>query len=354
MAQQIDFGSQLLDNIHPQLRVWFDPNTNIYYRGKAGDVIRADFIGKRKLSNGKYRLAEVESKYLKAAEHVLRGGIFDTPHSATIKSVVVLDEVLGTMFPEYRIREAYKAVPSPELVLSVDLATTFSAQKRVLPLMSATKQNQTYVRTTWDLAATGKNVASVLLSDEAVKQAVHPALKLHTDNAARTLKKAENEQLVVVMETATDVSGADFGSMNTNGDFSANNPLDIIRAPIVTLMNNGFNPDAIVWHPQTMIDFMSNTFVHNTVIDQALQRSPAKLMLPGLPPLDVITDAGKTNTIATVLSKSGGALILADGPTEAAQYRDEDRGADGYVIRQWTEGKLVATGAIRDITSVSA
>ena len=56
------------------------------------------------------------------------------------------------------------------------------------------------------------------------------------------------------------------------------------------------------------------------------------------------------NTSCYVLSSSAPALVLGDGPTEAARYRDEKAGYDAYIIRQWLQPKLVMSGAIRETT----
>lgn len=43
------------------------------------------------------------------------------------------------------------------------------------------------------------------------------------------------------------------------------------------------------------------------------------------------------------------AIMLGQGPTEAAQYRDEKAGYDAYVIRQYMEPQLVIDDAIDKI-----
>lgn len=335
-----------MDEVDVGKRIWFDPDEKIYYRGSVGRRSLADFIATKGLK-------EVEPKYLRAAEQVL-SGYYDTSHSSTIKAVIVLDRVLATEFREFRCREAFQAIRTPELVLSFDVATTFSASKRVLPLEEASLVRQTQARTTFDLAATGKNVSHVALSDEAEKQAVHDVLRLHIENAARALKKAENEQLADILEGATTITGADWGAMNTNADFSANDPLANLHTAMDAIWGNGMNPDILVLDPQPFQEFMSNTFVHNLKIDDALIQDSKVLRLAGFPDLQIIVDTELVATSAIVLSKSGYGAILADGPTEAAQYRDEIRGADGYIIRQWTEGKLGPAGASREILSVTA
>ncbi len=39
-------------------------------------------------------------------------------------------------------------------------------------------------------------------------------------------------------------------------------------------------------------------------------------------------------------------IVFGEGPTMAAQYRDEAKGFDGYIIRKWQEPKVVIHDAI--------
>jgi hypothetical protein len=61
-----------------------------------------------------------------------------------------------------------------------------------------------------------------------------------------------------------------------------------------------------------------------------------------------------TSTIALVGSTQAPALVLGEGPTEAAQYRNEPAGYDAYIIRQYLQPKLLIAGAIRKLTGVHA
>lgn len=332
---------------------WFNPDDGVFYRGSLGNAANADYIARKGLK-------EVEGRFLRAAEQSLSGGIFDTPDSSAIKAVVVLDQVLGTTFRDYRLREMCQIVNSPQLVLSVDLATKFDAATRVLPLEEAKVAKQTYARTTFDLAAAGKNVAHILLSDESEKQAVHDVFRLHVDNAARALVKAENSQLQAIIEGGTSVatsgySGGAWNTMNSNGDFSHYNPLLDLEGVYDLIWQAGFKPDTIGMHPKVFAALRANTYVRYFNQDAgALSNVSPNLAAVGYPDLQVVTDPDLTATMATVLSKSAGAVVLAAGPTEAAQFRDEIRGADGYVIRQWTLASIINQGSMRTITTTYA
>src|SRR3989304_4252898 len=234
------FNNGGVQEIPGNRRVFYDPEGEAYYRGSPGNSgipPDADFIATTHVKSPKPEdhLYEVEGKYLSASERVFRGGVFDTSHSSTIKAVIVLDRVLGITFRQYRLRELFDIIRTPELVLSADVATKYAASTRVLPLEESNALNLTFARTTWDLAATGKNQVHLPFSDESLKQAVHDVKNNAIRAAAKALQKAENTQLATIIHNATDLTGADWGALNTNEDFSKNSPLKDIRAALDTI-----------------------------------------------------------------------------------------------------------------------
>jgi hypothetical protein len=68
--------------------------------------------------------------------------------------------------------------------------------------------------------------------------------------------------------------------------------------------------------------------------------------LPGFPLVQCIIDYAltetPTGTVGPIIgSTDGPGLVLGQGPTMAAKYRDEAKGYDAYIIRQWLEPKVV-------------
>jgi hypothetical protein len=45
-------------------------------------------------------------------------------------------------------------------------------------------------------------------------------------------------------------------------------------------------------------------------------------------------------------------MVLGSGPTAAVKYRDDDKDADIYMVRQWLEPKVVIANALRLLTGV--
>ena len=50
-----------------------------------------------------------------------------------------------------------------------------------------------------------------------------------------------------------------------------------------------------------------------------------------------------------VIGHGAPGLVLGQGPTTAARYRDEGKGMDAYIIRQWLEPKVVIDDALDKI-----
>jgi hypothetical protein len=76
--------------------------------------------------------------------------------------------------------------------------------------------------------------------------------------------------------------------------------------------------------------------------------------LPGYPTVKVVTDFALTETPDATHGPLIGSsvalgLVFGEGPTMAAQYRDEAKGFDGYIIRKWQEPKVVIQDAITKI-----
>jgi len=100
-------------------------------------------------------------------------------------------------------------------------------------------------------------------------------------------------------------------------------------------------------------DFFGNPFVKGQLKGEVLPGTKI-FTLPGLPGVRGYSDWACLNTVAFALSTTAPALVLGDGPTEAARYRDEKAGYDAYIIRQWLQPQLVLAGAIRELTGVQA
>jgi hypothetical protein len=292
-------------------RIWRSPQANSYYRQTQSRVYEAQLISPGDIAN--------------------------------VEAVTILDEVLGLARPSYTLRGICRMVRMDTLTARVDIATKLAGREKVPPLVEAELSAQDYTPVEFDL---WKNVVHVAISDEAVKKAAHDILGLHVSDAARDLSRMENKQIAEELATATDVTGADWGT-------STNNPFDDLVATITTIEGNGHPVDWVAAHPLVWGDYFSNPFVRGSL--QGVQLPAGRtFQVPGLPGVTGYSDSQLTNTSAYVGSGAAPALVLGEGPTEAVRYRDEKAGYDAYIIRQWLQPKLVIGDAVRELTGVHA
>ena len=289
-----------------------------------------------------WRSAETGRYYKQAEPQVFEAQMITPGDISSIEAVTILDEVLGLARPDYILRQICRKVRMDHLTARVDIATSLTGQEKVPPLVEAEISAEAYSAVDFDL---WKNVVHVVLSDEARKKAAHDILGLHVSDAARDLARMENKQVDEAMDGATDVAGSDWGG--------ANNPYDDINPVISTIEGSGYPVDAIVAHPLVWGDFFSNDDVKGTLVGQKMPGGRV-FPVPGLPGVTGYSEHAVLNTSAFVLSTRAPALVLGEGPTEAARYRDEKAGYDAYIIRQWLEPKLVLSDAVRELTGVHA
>ena len=290
-----------------------------------------------------WRSALTEGYFKQSSPNVFEAQAITPTDIADIEAITVLDEVLGLARPQYVLRGVCRPVRMDSLTARVDVATSLAGQEKVPPLVEAELSAEAYTPVDFDL---WKNVVHVVISDEARKKAAHDTLSLHTSDAARDLARMENKQIDEVLDGAADVAGQDWGD-------TAKNPYADIVGVMATIEGNGYPVDAVVAHPLVWADFFGNPFVKGQLQGQVMPGGKV-FQVPGLPGVTGYSDFACLNTSAFVLSRAAPALVLGEGPTEAALYRDEKAGYDAYIIRQWLEPKLVLSGAIRELTGVHA
>jgi len=279
----------------------------------------------------------VDGKYY-AGELFQAQAIWDV---STIRAQVVLDEVLGLARPQYALRNICRVLRMPSLTMSIDIATALTGKERVPALEEAEISAQAYTRVDFEL---WKNVVHVVISDEARMKAAHDILRLHVQDAAGELARMEEKQIAEEAEKAPSVSGHDWGD-------GSNNPFDDLVAAISAIEANGYPVDFIAAHPLVWGDFFSNPFVKGALAGVELPGTKS-FKVPGLPGVMGYASHMLTSTIALIGSTKAPALVFGEGPTEAAQYRNEPAGYDAYIIRQYLQPKLLLANAIRKLTGV--
>jgi len=291
------------------------------------------------------------------------GGFFKQPESrafeaqmiqpgdiSSIEAVVILEEVLGLARPQYKLRQVCRPIRMDALTARIDVATALAGQEKVPALVEAEISAEAYSAVDFDL---WKNVVHVVMSDEARKKAAHDILGLHVSDAARDLARMENSQIATILTGGTDVAAGGTWDARTSPPTSDNDPFDDILGVFNTLEGNGYPAEWAVMPPQVWKAFITNSYIKD-LVDAGIASIGAtggQFTIPGWPTCKVVVDNAVTpSTSCFVLSSSAPALVLGEGPTEAALYRDEKAGYDAYIIRQWLEPKLTLSAAIREIT----
>jgi hypothetical protein len=297
-----------------------------------------------------YRSAVDGRYYNHSKSHVFEAQMIQPGDVSSIEAVTILDEVLGLARPLYKLRQICRFVRMDSLTANVDIATKLTGQEKVPPLVEAELSAESYTRVSFDL---WKNVTHVALSDEALKKAAHDILSLHVSDAARELSRMENKQIAEDLPLATDQTAGGAWDAMTTPPTSDNNPFEDILTALETLDGNGYPANWSVMAPKVWKAFITNSYVKE-LVKAGIARLGAlggEFSLPGYPSVRVLVDHSVTpNTSCYLLSSDAPALVLGEGPTEAARYRDEKAGYDAYIIRQWLEPKLVLSDAIREIT----
>jgi hypothetical protein len=270
--------------------------------------------------------------------------------------VTILEEVLGRARPGYKLRQLCRLIRMDNLTARLDIATALTGQEKVPPLVEAELAAQAYSAVEFDL---WKNVVHIVISDEAAKKAAHDIMNLNIDDASRDLNRMENKQISETAEACTEkVSGTVYsawGAMTTPPN-SDTNPFIAIQASIEYIESKGYEPDFMALNPSLWGKFITNSYVKDLVHAgvATVGRDGGQFTLPGYPTIKVITDNHltqiPTGSVGPLIGDSKApALVLGEGPTEAAQYRNEKAGYDAYIIRQYLQPKLVINDAIDKI-----
>ena len=272
-----------------------------------------------------------------------------TPENiADIEATVVLDEVLGLITAEQRLRQLCAVIRMPELVMGVDVGTLRTGSEKVSPMVEAELKADAYERVPFEL---WKNVDHIAFEDSAVKKAQHDIVRLHTQKTARVLGAMENSQVSTALTGLTDQIGADWGT-KTDG-VSDNNPFDDIGAAVAAIEGLGAHPNKIGMHPLVWADFIGNTHVQKSVT-AGMVKVGESIALPMFPTMQLVIDSALTNTVCYVIDQNAPCVVLGEGPTEAERYRHAPAGFTGYIVRQWIQPQMVLADAGREITGVHA
>tara|TARA_B100000029_G_scaffold485114_1_gene538063 strand:+ start:100 stop:1134 length:1035 start_codon:yes stop_codon:yes gene_type:complete len=338
-------------------QITFSPYTKKFYEG-AWDRDGTDFtkdygmtaIAKLNVEKelGDGRIEPINYEMFRSAERAYKSGNIDATSLSNITVIDLLSEVIRREWRDFNAVQAVRKIAVPKLQLNVPIANKYAASKKVPELQEADQKSNTFTQAQLRL---WKNVVSIYESDESRLKATIEPMAYEIDQAAGALAQAANEQIVTEIESLTAAAKGDWGALNSDGNFSARNPLNDIVAEVDTIVSNHFRPDVLCVHPRVISDYLSNTFIHASTRPDDQQVSGV-FDLPKFPGIKSVVDVGFTSTVATLFDSR--TMLLGEGPTVAEQFRDPHRGADGWVIRQWLQPKKTTNDAGRKLTGVSA
>ena len=283
-------------------------------------------------------------------------GVLTPGDISGIQAVTILDEVLGRARVDYNLRAICRPIRMDKLTMRIDVATGLTGHEKVPPMKEAEISSDAYTPVNFDL---WKNVVHVVSVDEAQMKAAHDVLGMSIDDAARDLPRMENKQISEIVEACTEkVSGtvyADWG-LKTTPPLSDTDPMIAIVASIDAIQAKGWPVDFMAMHPTLWGKFILNSYVATLVHSGIMQigRDGGVFTLPGYPRVKIYTDYALTETPTSALGPIVGSsrapgLVLGQGPKTAARYRDEGKGMDAFIIRDWLEPKIVIDTALDKI-----
>ena len=289
-------------------------------------------------------------------DYAAAAGILDVADIKSIQAVTILDEVMGRARVGYNLRDICRKIRMDKLTMTIPLATGFTGHEKVPPKIEAEISKDVYTDVKFDL---WKNVVHVVAVDEAQMKSAHDVLGMAVDEAARELPRMENKQISEIVEACTEKAStivyADWG-LKTTPPLSDTDPMLAIVASIDKIQAKGWPVDFMAMHPTLWGKFVLNTYIKDLVHAGIMQvgKDGGRFTLPGYPNVKVYTDYSLVETPTAskgpiVGSSLAPGLVLGEGPTTAARYRDEGKGMDAYIIRQWLEPKIVIDDALDKI-----
>lgn len=292
-------------------------------------------------------LKQANGSIKRAREIVSQAAIVNSTDIDSTKNLNILNRVLGLQVRSFFLQNTVTFVPSPNLVFSVDTFTEGSVAGKVSELTEPKLITHTESRATNVLY---KNVGHIAISEEAKMKSLHNTMALRQEKTLKDLARLINAQLATTLETATGVSGSDWGALS--GGDSQFNPMDDLNGVYTTIEGNGSDVEFIAGHNRPVGDLLTNRFIRgrgNIGIGSNVL-SENQIAESGLAP--IVKDQAMTNTVAVVGNKD--AVWLGQGPTSVAAYLNDVVGYEGWLAKQWWLPYLANAGFARKLTGISA
>lgn len=277
-------------------------------------------------------------------------GVMTPNDFSAIEVTNVLSTLLGLPERNFVLQDAATVIPTPYLDVRVDTWTGFDVAEDIKIGAQIPTSQGSFAATTYTLKL---NAAHIARYDELdMRPHYWDIWRVNLENIARRMIKKKAQLIGTELETATGVSGSDWGAV-TSG-LSTNNPLDQLGGVSDTIVSNDGNPNTVAIGDRAYRDLVSNTFVHGTSQNAPAQNAPGAAKVVNIPGFSYTfyVDNLITNTVAVVYDKT--AIAAFQGPTMTAAYRDALHRFDGYIATDYFLTKITQSGKIRKLTGVSA
>jgi hypothetical protein len=279
-------------------------------------------------------------------------GIMSPAGFSGIETTNVLANVLfGVNEKQYILQQAARVLNTPYLTVALDTWTGWDV-KTDIPIGAEIPTSEgAYSRQTVTLKMDGAHIARYDELD--MKPFYHDIWRDNLENIGRRMVKAKAQKVGTELETATGIAAGDWAAYTT--DHSTRNPLiDILGAAAVITGNDGV-PSKIAMDPLIYAEYLTNTHINGPTnaspegVNQLYTSTALQTSLPKSG-LTAFVDTLITDTVAIIWDDQ--AVILAQGPTGTARYRDEHHRAEGYYAKDYNTVKIVQSGKIRKLTGL--
>lgn len=277
-------------------------------------------------------------------------GTITSDDNPTIHLVQILAETMGRDTRIYSLEQVVSHAQTPGLSLSIDTWNGFGISMNVPEGVEALPQKGKYVRQEYLM---GKDVAHVLITDEAVYRSDRDLMAEHIQHAQNEFRRTHNLKIAIALEAAPQEAGTDWNALAVGGFHYAANPGKEIGVLIELIEENMGVADVVASHSSAWNAYQFNGKVSGITAPGATVVTGTRLVQnpPGLPPGTTwALDNLKSKDVVTVFDRR--AVIFGQGPVRTGTYRMEGKGSDGYITRDWNRAIVADPSRVYNLTGI--
>lgn len=299
-----------------------------------------------------------EDKALEYFDYKARTANIMTPaaYSAIEVANVLTNVLFGVMEKDYVLQTALRVINTPYIEIKLDTWTGFDI-KTDIPIGAEIPSDQgAYTRQTIVLKMDGAHIARYDELD--MKPFYHDIWRDNLENIGRRMVKAKAQKVATELETATGIASADWSAFTT--DHNTTNPATAIAGAAAAIIANDGRPSKTALDPLVLQEYLTNTNINSPIqgtqrlggtaeLNDIVSGAAFTTTLPKVG-LSAFVDSLMTDTVLVIWDDE--AVILGQGPTGTARYRDEHHRAEGYYAKDYNVVKIVQSGKIRKLTGI--